>query len=110
MLKKIVSSQSLIYSPSLTAISVWESSGCLAFNFGPLDFVKSMYADRGCFGTWSLYWSGERERKEGGGKEGGGVWERREGEQKVSSRTLYRVNLTFNLMSSRTNWSTVSLA
>ena len=38
-------------SPSLTAISVWESSGCLAFNFGPLDFVNSIYADRGCFGT-----------------------------------------------------------
>ena len=63
-------SQSLIFSPSLTAISVCESSGCLAFNFGPLDFVKSMYADKGCFGTWSLYWSGEREGQEGGG--GGG--------------------------------------
>ena len=93
---KIACSQSLIFSPSLTAISVCESSGCLAFNFGPLDFVKSMYADRGCFGTWSLYWSGEREGKEEGGRVGekgrGKEEEGRVGEKgrgKVSSHTLY---------------------
>ena len=110
--KKIAQSQSLIFSPSLTAISVWESSGCLAFNLGPLDFVKSMYADRGCFGTWSLYWSREREGEEGGGrreegggregKEGEGWWERREGGRRGvgekgrgnSSHTLYTLHFT----------------
>ena len=50
----------------------------------------------------------ERERETRSRREGEGVGEKERRLVDVHC-TLYRVNLTFNLMSSRTNWSTVSL-